>query len=141
MEEVLGLNARPGSGRHCTATASPDADAVTTPTWHVYILDCDRRCYYTGITTDVDRRLAEHRAGRPPGARATRGFKRIEVVYAAAIGPRGTAQRVEHRLKKLTRQEKQRIVAQGPSAAQLMQALGIHGDDGSSRETASVLKS
>lgn len=93
--------------------------------WHVYILDCDGRYYYTGITTDMDRRMREHRSGKPPGARATRGFSKLVPVYAAAVGRRGTALRVEHRLKKLSREEKRRIVREQPSTIALMRLLAM----------------
>ena len=97
--------------------------------WHVYILDCDGHYYYTGITTDVDRRTREHQTGKTPGARATRGFSRIAQVYAVAIGTRGMALRVEYRLKKLSRKEKRRIVQGQPSAVQLMRLLAINTDE------------
>lgn len=93
--------------------------------WHIYILDCDGRYYYTGITTDVDRRMREHQTGKTPGARATRGFSMIAPVYAAAIGSRSRALRAEYRLKKLSREEKWRIVQDQPSAAQLMRQLAL----------------
>lgn len=93
--------------------------------WHIYILDCDGRYYYTGITTDIERRARQHKTGRAPGAKATRGVFKIEVVYTVAVGSRSTAQRVEHRLKKLSREEKRRIVENCPSALQLMRQLGI----------------
>ncbi|MFH1981686.1 MAG: GIY-YIG nuclease family protein [Pseudomonadota bacterium] len=93
--------------------------------WHIYILDCDGRYYYTGITTDVARRTRQHQMGKSPGARATRGFTRIERVYAVAIGARSAAQRVEYRLKRLSREEKRRIVQEQPPATQLMNRLGI----------------
>jgi len=47
--------------------------------WYVYILRCGDGTLYTGITDDVDRRLAAHRAGR--GAKYTRGRGPLELVY------------------------------------------------------------
>jgi putative endonuclease len=98
---------------------------MTASTWHVYILDCDHRFYYTGITTDVNRRLAEHREGRMPGAKATRGTKQIELMYSKAVGSRSEAQRVEYRIKQLAREDKARIVAKQPPIDRLLEMLGI----------------
>ena len=97
----------------------------TTAIWYLYILDCDGRAYYTGITTDADRRTRQHQSGRSPGASATRGFSRIERVYTVAIGSRSEAQRAEYRLKRLSREEKGRIVKAQPTAAQLLHQLKI----------------
>ena len=47
--------------------------------WYVYILRCGDGTLYTGITDDVDRRLAVHRSGK--GAKYTRGRGPLEVVY------------------------------------------------------------
>lgn len=97
--------------------------------WYVYILDCDGRYYYTGITTDVERRTRQHQNGKSPGARATRGFTKIERVFSAAIGTRSKALRAEYRLKNLSREEKKRVVREQPAAAQLVRLLGIAGED------------
>lgn len=99
---------------------------MTAPIWHVYILDCDGRYYYTGITTDIERRTRQHQSGKSPGARATRGFSTIERVYAVAVGSRSEAQRIEYRLKKLSRKEKRRIIREQPSAVQLMRQLAMN---------------
>jgi len=95
------------------------------PAWYLYILDCDGRYYYTGITTDVERRLCQHRRGKTRGARATRGFQRIEPAYTVAFDTRALAQRAEYRLKKLLREEKRHIVEDQPTAAQLLRRLGV----------------
>ena len=99
---------------------------MTASNWYIYILDCDGSYYYTGITTDIERRTRQHRAGKSPGARATRGFSSIERVYAVAVGSRSAAQRIEYRLKKLSRKEKRRIVREQPSAVQLMLQLAMN---------------
>ena len=78
---------------------------------------------YTGIATDVDRRLAEHRRGR--GARSLRGRGPLEIAYRCEIGDRATALRAEHRVKRLTKTEKERLVATGPDAIALRDLLGL----------------
>lgn len=91
--------------------------------YSLYILSCDGRMLYTGITTDVGRRLKEHAAGR--GAKALRQFRRLEVVYQVEVGNRSLASRVEYRLKRLSRPEKNGVVANQPSLSSLCQILGV----------------
>lgn len=92
--------------------------------WWIYILDCDGRLY-TGITTDPDRRLQEHRAGRARSARFTRGASSVEMLYSAALGGRSIALRVEHRIKRLPRAKKLTLCKQAPSAAELLKRLEL----------------
>lgn len=97
-------------------------DEANAPVWWIYILDCDGRLY-TGVTTDPDRRLREHRAGRSRAARFTRGAVSVELRYAVAVGGRSAALQAEHRLKRLPRQEKLALCGQSPSAADLLKRL------------------
>lgn len=90
--------------------------------WWLYILDCDGRLY-TGVTTDPDRRLAEHRAGGARGARFTRGARRITLRYAVRIGKRGTALAAEYRLRRLKRGEKLAIIRNAPGVEALLDRL------------------
>ena len=66
----------------------------TPRSWWIYILDCDGRLY-TGVTTDPERRLREHRAGRTRAARFTRGATSAELRYAVAVGGRSLALQAE----------------------------------------------
>lgn len=75
--------------------------------WYVYMLRCADGSLYTGVTTDVARRFAEHKSGR--GARYTRAHPPEEVVYREACADRGAALRREAAIKKLPRAEKQRL--------------------------------
>ena len=74
-------------------------------TWLVYILECAGGRLYTGVTTDMDRRLAEHCSGK--GARFTRAFVPRRVVYLEKVRSRGAALSREAAIKKLSRPEKQ----------------------------------
>ena len=87
------------------------------------MLDCDGRRLYTGITTDMARRLKEHSAGRSKGAKATRGARRIRPVFTVDVGPRDLAARLETAIKRLTRHEKLAIVDLQPSLTELMRRL------------------
>ncbi len=79
-------------------------------TWFLYVLwSASRQRTYVGITTSLQRRLAQHNGARVGGARATRGGRPWEV--AACWGPfpdRSSAQRAEHAVKKLRGRERLR---------------------------------
>lgn len=72
--------------------------------WFVYILRCGDGTLYTGITDDVEKRLAAHRAGK--GAKYTRGRGPLELVYTEQQPDKSAALRREIAIKKLSRQEK-----------------------------------
>jgi putative endonuclease len=77
--------------------------------WFVYLARCADDTLYCGITNDVAARLAAHNAGR--GARYTRARVPIELAAVHQCNDKGAALRLEHRVKQLTRAEKQRLVA------------------------------
>ncbi len=81
--------------------------------WYVYILRCGDGTLYTGITDDVDRRLAAHRAGR--GAKYTRGRGPLELVYLEEQPGKGEALRRELAVKKMRRPRKEELAAGGPA--------------------------
>jgi putative endonuclease len=85
------------------------------PSYFVYILSCADGTFYTGITTDVGRRVAEHNGGGGGqdgqgktllGARYTHGRRPVKLVYVAECPDRATATREEARIKKLSRKQK-----------------------------------
>jgi len=76
--------------------------------WHLYLVRCSDGSLYTGISTDVQRRLNAHQQNR--GARRLRGRGPLELVYSHAIGDRALALQMEYRVKKLTKAEKESLV-------------------------------
>ena len=76
--------------------------------WYLYILRCGDGSLYTGITTDVSRRLEAHRRGR--GAKYTRGRGPLELVYQQTCGTHSDALRRELEVKAMTRVEKEQMV-------------------------------
>ena len=76
-------------------------------TWYLYILRCGDDTLYTGITTDVQRRLADHRAGK--GAKYTRGRAPLELVYEENCGTHSDALKREYAVKALPRAEKEKL--------------------------------
>lgn len=86
---------------------SPAENEPEPETWSVYLVRCADETLYTGITIDVERRLAEHEAGR--GAKYLRGRGPLALALRATVGEREVALRVEHRLKRLSRGEKEAL--------------------------------
>ena len=76
--------------------------------WFVYILRCGDGSLYTGITDDVQRRLAAHRAGK--GAKYTRGRGPLELVYTQEQPDKSAALRRELQIKKLSRPQKEQLI-------------------------------
>jgi putative endonuclease len=78
--------------------------------YYVYILKCKDGSLYTGCTTDVARRFAEHQAGT--GASYTRARGAQKMVYTEKQKDRSNAQKRESAIKKLPRIEKLKLVKQ-----------------------------
>jgi len=92
--------------------------------WFVYILRCRNGSLYTGISTDIDRRLQEHRSGKR-GARALRGNWPERVVFSCVLRSRSDAQRLEYRIKQLTRQQKQALIVGHVAVEDLLQGENV----------------
>jgi len=75
---------------------------------YVYVLRCADETLYTGYTTDVDRRVAEHDAGA--GAKYTRGRTPVELVHVERHGSRSAALSREHEIKSLSRARKEELI-------------------------------
>ena len=78
-------------------------------TWHLYILSCKDGYLYTGITTDVEKRLEAHKSGK--GAKYTRGRRPLELVYREECGSHSDALKRELAVKALPREQKQALIA------------------------------
>ena len=77
--------------------------------WYVYILHCGDDTLYTGVTTDVARRLNEHETGKA-GAKYTRARGPLAVVYTEECASRSVAQVREAAIKKLSRPQKEVLI-------------------------------
>ncbi|WP_096390546.1 GIY-YIG nuclease family protein [Halopenitus persicus] len=75
---------------------------------HVYVLECADGTLYTGYTTDVDRRVAEHEAGE--GAKYTRGRTPVDLRHVESFDTRSAAMSREYAIKQLSRAEKDRLL-------------------------------
>jgi putative endonuclease len=74
----------------------------------VYIIKCADGTYYTGYTTDLDKRLSQHNEGK--GAKYTRGRSPVELVHKEEFKTRRAAMKREYEIKQLTREEKERVI-------------------------------
>ena len=76
--------------------------------WVLYILSCKDGSLYTGITDDLERRLAQHRTGK--GAKYTRGRSPLTLVYQELCPSHSDALKREYCVKRLKRAEKQKLI-------------------------------
>lgn len=81
-----------------------------TNSWYVYILVCSDRSLYTGITTDLARRITEHNSPSG-GARYTRSRQPVTLVYSEYHPSRSEASKREYRIKKMSVTAKKKLIA------------------------------
>jgi putative endonuclease len=81
--------------------------------WSCYILRCADETLYTGITNDLEKRLAAHNAGT--ASKYTRARGPVELVYVEDCADRSTASKRESTIKNLTREEKIVLIRSGRS--------------------------
>ena len=77
--------------------------------WYVYIVRASDETLYTGITTDLERRLAEHQSGKA-GAKYFRGRTALEMVFSESSPSRSSASKRVAEIKKLTRTQKLSLI-------------------------------
>jgi len=77
--------------------------------WYLYLLRCRNGDVYTGITTDLERRLREHQSGE--GGRFTRAMRPVELIYREACATEGSAKRREAQIKTWSRSKKLALIA------------------------------
>lgn len=80
--------------------------------WAVYLCRCADDSLYTGVTTDIARRMHEHNHSTR-GARYTRVRRPVQLVYVEVVADRSAAQRREYQIRTLSRKAKLRLVHQG----------------------------
>lgn len=76
--------------------------------WYIYILECSDGTLYTGITTDVNKRLITHNKGK--GAKYTRARLPVILKVFFEADNRSLASKEEYRIKKLTREDKIKLI-------------------------------
>ncbi len=78
--------------------------------WFLYLVKCRDGSLYTGITTDISRRLKEHNAQK--GAFYTQNKTPVELVYQEAMANQSQASKRESQIKRLTRAQKLELISQ-----------------------------
>lgn len=76
---------------------------------YVYILSCGDGTFYTGWTTDVEKRVKVHNQGK--GAKYTKSRLPVKLLYTEEYSEKGEALRREAAIKKLTRKQKEQLIA------------------------------
>lgn len=77
--------------------------------YYVYILECSDKTYYTGITTELKRRVEEHNSS-PKGAKYTSSRRPVKLVYHEECKDKSEASKKEYAIKKLARKEKAALI-------------------------------
>jgi putative endonuclease len=89
--------------------------------WYVYMIRCRGGSLYTGITTDVARRLEEHEGNRRKGSKYLRGRKPLVLAFQRKLGTRRLALRVESKIKKLKKAQKEEIIRSDANIEEIVQ--------------------
>lgn len=86
--------------------------------WFLYIIKTANQTFYTGITTDISRRLHQHQTGQ--GAKYLKGHRDLTLVYQVYVGDKSTALKLEYRIKQLSKTHKEKLIAQSPNLTELL---------------------
>ena len=81
--------------------------------WFLYVVQCSDGSLYTGVTTDIERRIREHNKSRR-GAKYTRSRRPVKLVYVKDCRDRREALREEYKFKSLSRKEKLKLIQKNP---------------------------
>jgi putative endonuclease len=76
--------------------------------WILYVVKCQDTSLYTGITTDINRRIKEHNSKK--GAFYTKNKTPVELVYQEAVANQSEARKREAAIKRLTRKQKLELI-------------------------------
>ena len=97
--------------------------------WFLYVIETARGQLYTGITTDVSRRLLEHESGK--GAKFLRGKGPLRLRFEFQVGDRSTASQLEARVKALPKQKKIHLIHEPGLIGDMINSLPTNSSDNS----------
>ena len=80
--------------------------------YYTYMLRCENNSIYTGITTDVERRMEEHLGKQPKGAKYTKSRTPVTLVYYEVFETKQEAMRRESAIKKMSRSDKLKLICE-----------------------------
>ncbi|MGY0215843.1 GIY-YIG nuclease family protein [Endozoicomonadaceae bacterium StTr2] len=102
----------------------PDLQNRTSPAeWYIYLIRCSDNSLYTGITTDVERRLKEHQAGGKKAARYLRARGPLQLAFSCPVSDRTEALRLEYAIKQLSKANKEKLANGSTTIDQLRERL------------------
>jgi putative endonuclease len=78
--------------------------------WFIYILRCSDESFYTGITTNINRRIQQHNSSRNCGAKYTRFRRPVNLVYTEESESRSSAGKREREIKRLSHKTKLKLI-------------------------------
>ena len=90
------------------------------PDWYLYLIRCRDSTLYTGISTDVERRFAQHQGSGNGGSRYLKGRGPLSLVFQENLGSRSLALKVEHSVKKMSKARKEKLIKVSGYAAQIV---------------------
>ena len=88
--------------------------------WYLYLIRCRDDTLYTGISTDVHRRFAQHQSGGYAGSKYLKGRGPLTLVFKEKLGSRSLALKVEHRVKRMTKARKEKLIKASGYAVQIV---------------------
>ena len=83
-------------------------------TYYVYIVECADSSLYTGITTNLEKRLRQHNGEITGGAKYTKTRRPVKLVYSEPSENRSTASKREYQIKQYKRSEKIKLIQEAP---------------------------
>ena len=92
--------------------------------WHLYLVRCHDGKLYTGITTNVARRFAEHQGNSDTGAKYLRGRGPLVLVFQKKLGSRSLALNVERKVKKLSKAKKEELITFSARLDHILKQVG-----------------
>ena len=81
--------------------------------WYLYLVRCHDGTLYTGISTDVDRRFAQHQVGGNEGSKYLKGRGPLTLVFEEKLSSRSVASKIERKVKKMSKARKEKLVKVG----------------------------
>ena len=80
------------------------------PKYYVYIVECNDNSFYTGIATDVKRRISEHNNDNKKASKYIISRRPVKLVYKKKYKSRSDASKIEYKIKQLNREEKKKLI-------------------------------
>ena len=88
--------------------------------WHLYMVRCYDGSLYTGISTSVDRRFAQHQRQEDAGSKYLKGRGPLTLVFQTRLESRSLALKVESEVKKLSKARKEKLIGDSRYVEQIV---------------------